>query len=204
MKDTGCRQPVSSDLRHPHPSHSVLLATTPKRTAPEIGDVVPEGPERPTIRGHRVVREEAGDHRPQPSTLFGNGVMHAAAQLLLYLPKRRPHAVSPCLAMEQERPAPGLATNEREPQEGKGLRFAKPSPLAPHRRVAAKLQQASLRPVKFESELLEPQSHRIPEAPRIGLMLEAGHDIVGIAHEDHVAGGFAPPPLLGPEIEDVV
>src|SRR5450631_1287458 len=122
-----------------------------------------EGPERPTIRGHRVVREEAGDHRPQPSALFGNGLVHASAQLLLDLPKPRPHAVAPCLAMEQERSAPGLATNEREPQEGKGLWFAKPSTLSLYRRMAAKLQQSSLLPVKFERELLEPRPHRVPE-----------------------------------------
>jgi hypothetical protein len=35
-------------------------------------------------------------------------------------------------------------------------------------------------------------------------VLEAGHDIVGIPHEDHVSVGLSPPPLLSPEIEDVV
>ena len=72
------------------------------------------------------------------------------------------------------------------------------------RRIAAELQQAGLLPMKLERELLEPLSHRVPEAPRIGFVLEADDDIVGIAHDDDVAGGFSPSPLLGPEIEDVV
>ena len=35
--------------------------------------------------------------------------------------------------------------------------------------------------MKFELELLEPRSHRVPEAPRVGLVLEAGHDVIGVA-----------------------
>ena len=35
-------------------------------------------------------------------------------------------------------------------------------------------------------------------------MLEAGHQIIGIAHDDHVAGGLVPSPALGPQVEDVV
>jgi len=166
--------------------------------------MVSESPERPAIRGHRVVRKETGNHRLQPSALFGNGVVHAATQLLLDLPESRPHAVTPCLAMEQERPPPGFAADEREPQECEGLRFAKPFPLAPYRSMAAECQQSGLLRMKLEPELLEPHSHRIPEALRIGLVLEAGHDIVGEPNEDYVAGGLSPPPLLGPQIEDVV
>jgi len=166
--------------------------------------MMPEGVERPGVCGHCVVREEPRDHRLQPSALFGSGVVYAATKFRLDLPKLRSHAVSPCLALELERPAPRLAADEREPQEGKGLRFAKPSPLAPHRRMAAEFQQARLLPMKLERELLEPVPHRIPEAPRIDFMLEANHDVIGISHDDHISGGFAPLPLLGPEIKDVV
>ncbi len=41
--------------------------------------------------------------------------------------------------------------------------------------MAAELQQPGLFPVQLERELLEPRSHRVPEAPRIGFVLEA-HD----------------------------
>jgi hypothetical protein len=80
-----------------------------------------------------------------------------------------------------ESSAPGLAANEREPQEGKGLWPAKPFSLSPCRRLTAELQQSGLLPVKLEPELLEPRSHRIPEAPRVGFVLETSNDIVGVS-----------------------
>ena len=35
-------------------------------------------------------------------------------------------------------------------------------------------------------------------------MLEAGHQIIGVAHDDHVATGLLPSPAFGPQIENVV
>jgi len=35
-------------------------------------------------------------------------------------------------------------------------------------------------------------------------VLEADSQIIGVSHDDHVAGGFAPSPALGPDIEAVV
>ena len=60
-------------------------------------------------------------------------------------------------------------------------------------------------PPDFERlrELLQPPTHRIKEPTGVGLVLEAGDQIVGIAHDDHVAAGLEPP-AFGPEVEDVV
>jgi hypothetical protein len=35
-------------------------------------------------------------------------------------------------------------------------------------------------------------------------VLEAEYEIIGVAHDDHVARGLTPSPALGPQIEDVV
>jgi len=35
-------------------------------------------------------------------------------------------------------------------------------------------------------------------------MLEAHHGVVGIADDDHLAAGTSPPPLLDPQVVDVV
>jgi hypothetical protein len=53
-------------------------------------------------------------------------------------------------------------------------------------------------------EVLEPLTHRIEKATCVALVLEAGHQIVGITHDDHVALGFPPSPAFGPKVEDVV
>ena len=50
----------------------------------------------------------------------------------------------------------------------------------------------------------QPFAHIVPEAPGVGLMLEADDEVVGIPNHDHVARGLAPSPALGPEVENVV
>jgi hypothetical protein len=74
-----------------------------------------------------------------------------------------------------------------------------PNPrCAPVRRVAAELDQAGLFRLEPRSgsrrqrELLKPRAHRIEEPMGIGLVLEAGDDIIRVTHNDHVAGGLPP------------
>ncbi len=38
----------------------------------------------------------------------------------------------------------------------------------------------------------------------IGLVLEADHDVIGVAQDDHVAGRLPPSPAVGPQVEDVM
>ena len=58
--------------------------------------------------------------------------------------------------------------------------------------------------MELECKLLEPVTHHAQEPPRVAFVLKADDDIIGIAHDDHVAVGLTPSPLLGPEIKDVV
>src|SRR5437868_15386529 len=79
-----------------------------------------------------------------------------------------------------------------------------PSPFVS--RLAAAWRPNSIRRVRVERqrELLKPHTHCIEEATGVALMLEAGHQITGIAHYNHVAGSLVPSPALGPQIEDIV
>src|ERR1700730_1682515 len=70
--------------------------------------------------------------------------------------------------------------------------------------MATKLDQAGLVRVERQRQLLKPHTHCIEEATGVVLMLEAGHQIIGIAHDNHVAGSLVPSPALGPQVEDVV
>ena len=76
--------------------------------------------------------------------------------------------------------------------------------FASDRRVAAELDQAGLVRIERQRELLQPLAHRIPETPGVSPVLKPNDDVVGIAHDDHVAGSLAPSPAFGPEIEGVV
>ena len=55
-----------------------------------------------------------------------------------------------------------------------------------------------------QRKLLQPLTHRVPEASGVRLVFEADDDIVGVPHDDHVPRGLAPSPALGPEIEHVM
>lgn len=112
--------------------------------------------------------------------------MHSPSQFDLEVPQNGPHAIASCMALELEAPPPRRAADEREPQEVEGLRPSQLASPASSRGEAAELQQTSLLLVEREAELFEPRLHCVPEVPRIGLALEAGHHIIGKAHEDHL------------------
>ncbi len=204
MKDSWDWEPVFCDSRHALPRQVLPLTAAPQRSQPEIQDVVSKRPECPEIRGHCVVGEIAVEHRREPPPLGRDRCMHALTQRRLDLPEPRSHPIAPGLSVEQECATSGPTADEDETQEHERLRFAQTAPRAALSRVAAKLQQARLLPVRFEPKLLEPRSHRVPEAPCIGFVLKADNDVVGIAHDNHVARCLPPSPLLGPQVEDIV
>jgi hypothetical protein len=63
-------------------------------------------------------------------------------------------------------------------EEVESLRFAEPTLLAVHRRLAAELDQAGLLRMERQSERLKPRTHRIEETTGVLLVLETGNQIV--------------------------
>src|SRR5919197_65308 len=111
--------------------------------------------------------------------------MPASSQLRLHLAELRAHTVAAGLPLEQEAPPSAPTADEREAQKGKGLRFSEPALRASGRGKATELDQAGLGRMKRQRELPEPCPHRLPEAPRVGFVLEAHDEIVGIPRDDH-------------------
>src|SRR5829696_3496292 len=140
----------------------------------------------------------------EPFPLFGYGPVQPTPQLLLDGPELRPHAVAAGLPLKLEAPAARFAANEREPEEHEGLRFSEPALPAVGRSTAAKLNHTGLVRMERQHELLKPRTHRIKETSSVVLMLKANDQIIGIAHDDHVAGSLALSPALGPEVENIV
>jgi hypothetical protein len=54
--------------------------------------------------------------------------------------------------------------------------------------------------MKRQSELLKSRPHRFKKPIRISLLLKAYDHIIGIAHNDDVAGGLLPSPAFGPQV----
>src|SRR5262249_47929738 len=82
VKDDRFRKPVVHPLRHPVPSHPILLATSPQRSSPEVGDMVPEHMQCMGIGRHGVVVEVAAYDPCQPFPLCGDRLVHAPPHLL--------------------------------------------------------------------------------------------------------------------------
>ncbi|WP_430649665.1 hypothetical protein [Bradyrhizobium retamae] len=127
--------------------------------------------------------------------------MPPSSHLILNLAEFRLYAVASRLPLEQEAASARCAADEAEPEDIEGLRLAESAPLAIGRSAAAKLDQAGLFRMERQCELLQSRSHRVPEATGVVLMFETDDDIVGEAHDDHIARSVAPSPALGPEIE---
>src|SRR5262252_8531054 len=83
MKDARSGKPVVGQFRHPIPRKAALLTAAPERSTPEVGHVMPERRERPTICGHRIVNEMAGDDLLQPVALIWDSLVHSQPQLRL-------------------------------------------------------------------------------------------------------------------------
>src|SRR6195256_4804264 len=91
-----------------------------------------------------------------------------------------------------------------EAEEVERLRLAKPCPLPLLRRPAAELDQTGLVRMQGQRKLRQPIPQFRLEPLGIGLVLKAGNDVVGIAHQDDVSLGMVASPPLGPQIEDVM
>jgi hypothetical protein len=70
--------------------------------------------------------------------------------------------------------------------------------------VPSEADQARLIGVERQAEPDQALLQAFPEALGVGLMLKPQHDIVGVPHGDDLAAGVPRPPLLDPQIEDVV
>src|SRR5512134_3720263 len=174
----------------------ILLAASSKRAPPQVRDVVAERSQGPAIGRHGMVGEEAGNDLPQPLPLLGDRLVPSPPHLLLDLPELGSHAVTPGLPFDQEVAPTALAADEGKAQEVEGLRFSEPAPGALCRRVAAELDQAGLVRMERQRELLQPRTHRVPEAVGVGLAFETDDAVIGKTHDDHVAHGLTPSPAL--------
>src|SRR5262245_25690287 len=97
-----------------------------------------------------------------------------------------------------------VSLQHTEAQELEGFRFSEPALRSSGHRMAAKLDQAGLFRMQRQRELLQPFTHRVPEAPGVTFMLETDDEIVSISHNDHVTRGLVPSPAFSPEIEGIV
>src|SRR5262249_24473865 len=130
MKDAWLRKSVVGQFRNPIPREAVFLAATPERSTPEVGHVMPERRERPTICGYRIVSEMACNDLLQPVTLSWDSLVHSPPQLRLDFLELRLHAVAPGLPLKLEESSAPFTADEGQAHKPEAVRCPNTTSLA--------------------------------------------------------------------------
>src|SRR3989338_693080 len=206
MMEFSMRQPAISIATHSWPSESAFLASTLQRFQPEPSHSIPEGDELLQIARHSVVTVVPLNHRLQPFTLLGHGLMHSFSQLGFHFGELASHFLRNRMPPDRKRFSlfSDSPTDVGEPEEVEGFRFPEITLLSVVGRKAAKFQNPRLLGMKFQAEL----EHALFEVSQklLGLrfVLKPNNKVVGPAHDDHLTARFVPSSLLRPEVQNVV
>ena len=92
----------------------------------------------------------------------------------------------------------------RETQEVEGLRLAEVPLLPLLGGKPPQLDQPRLLSMQFQAELREPVAELREEPLGVISMLEARHVVVGKPHENDIPARVPTPPLVGPQVKDIV
>ena len=190
---------------HAVPEDATGLAAPGQRAMPVVAHLEPKDVQRGSVHGHAIVAKMPTHDRAQPLPHFRDGIMHTPSKLGLHfvelrlqplahrLPQHRKHSIAPL---------PHANMRKAEEVERLRLPFSAALPVADRKRT--KLQQARFLGMQFELELSESLLQFRLEPFGIRLHLEAHHDVIGEAHDDHVAARPLLTPRLDPQVEDIM
>src|SRR5690349_16240454 len=99
---------------------------------------------------------------------------------------------------------PRLPADMREPKELKRLRLAEPTRRAIPASMPPELDQPRLLSVQLQTEFREPVAKVSPEPFSVFPMLKSHHEVIGEAHDHNVPMRVPSPPLVSPQVQDVV
>src|SRR5258707_7936338 len=183
---------------------AVFLTAPAEAPPPQPLDTAPEGGERLDVVGHGMIGEVASHDLPQPGALLVDRGVQAASHGLLDLAQPGPQPVAPRLPLQGELAVPGAPTDVGEAQEVEGLRLAEAAPLAVCRRMATELDQTRLVRMQTEHIAFQSLSQGRKKPHGVGLVLETGDEVVGVAHHDDVSLGMAVSPPPPPTIQGLI
>src|SRR5664280_1406966 len=176
----GRRQPIRRVAVHLRPVEPGPLAAAPERLEPVPGHLITKCCHCIGVAGHGVVGEMSSHHAAEPLPLLGDGEMPAPLEFIFDLMQLGPHPLRDGLALEPETPALVLPADVREAQEVERLGL----PVAPGRTIpggiAPELDEPGLVGMQLQAELRETLTKVGEELLRIGLMLESGHEVIGL------------------------
>src|SRR5919106_271430 len=203
VTDANLRKPSGNMALHPSPRQVSSLTTPFKHAPPDPTHCQSKVTDRYPIHGHSVVPHVASHHRAQVPTHLWNGLVHALPKFFFDLLQLRLPSPAHRLPQHHKLSLARLTPAMGEPKKVKGVRLSLPS-LAPLLlRISAKLNQARLLRMKFQSKSAQPLPKLAQKPLPIFLSLQSHNEVVCKPHHDHIPVRFASPPLFNPQIEHI-
>jgi len=187
------------------PRLAPALASPTQAPAPIMQNLGAERSQLSPVPRNRVILEIPPHHLPQPLAGLGKAGVHTPLQLgsnFLELGRQAlAHRLPPYREVARLMVGP---TDVGETQKVKGFRLPFSALFPTFSGIAPKLDHARLLRVQFQPELSQPLPKFFQETFCFGPLLEPQHRVVGVAHDDDIAARLLLPPLLHPEIQDVM
>ena len=146
-----------------------------------------------------------GGRRGEPGAYpIRDGLIAASQQLAPEGVKLCPRPLRVGNPLELKTPRPALPADMREAQKPQRLRLAETPLLTLLGGEPPKPDQSRLLGVQLQAELREPVAKIRPEPLGVVPMLESHHEVVSKTRDDDVTARVPAPPLVSPQVEDVV
>ena len=144
------------------------------------------------------------EHCDQPSMLVHQRGMPSTLRFESKAPEllREPRPLRFPLHDEGTVPRPPAVVGKAQERERSGPTLIGPRSLPGGK--PPELEQACLLRVERQLELREALVQIGTHPPRIAFTLEAHNEVIGVAHDNHAAARMPLPPLLNPQVEDVM
>ena len=205
VTDVGRRKPTSDQPRHAFPIQPLPFTPTPEREVPVTANLEPKALDGSAIGWHAVVADKTTDYGAEPLSLVRDGRVHALSEFgfdLLKFPAQpflnrladhRVHSVTPLLPADM-----------RESQEVECFRSPWIAPLPVIDRKWTEFQEPRLFWVQRQTKLFESLLEFSQTPFRFGLVLKPNHEVIRPPDDNYVALSLRLPPVLDPQIEDVM
>src|SRR5262249_12396955 len=145
MENAHGRNPTANQRREPLPRRPTPLAPATERSMPRPNDLRPKALQTRAVERHRVVREIAAHHTPDPPPHVGRFLVQATSQLRTNRSELEPHALPTGFTLHANPTRPTRFPAEmREPEKVEGLRFPHAALLPSLDGVAPQFHQTRL------------------------------------------------------------
>src|SRR5271169_6479395 len=192
------------DFLERRPGHVTLLASCTECLSPEPEDAISERTQRSIVEDDPVVLAVTAQYLAKPPVLLPDRGVHPVRHLLTERLQLTNHALGLRLPFDREPATSGLAAIVREAQKVEGLRASQPGGLPVPCGEPPELDEPGLALVERQAELRQPVLERHKKRLPIPFSLTADHQIVRISTDDNLPGRPMSPPLVYPEVNDIV